>query len=116
MFLIGSELGWDSNCSVAPLPALSEPSVLSNLLHGGDAVASPPTHPSFESHPGYKFSMSRGHAEFIFAEGVGLEPTRGFLDPDGLANRWNNHYPTPPKFLALDISIPQKLLVFIAFF
>ncbi len=28
---------------------LSEPSVLNNLLHGGDAVASPPTHPSFKS-------------------------------------------------------------------
>jgi hypothetical protein len=39
------------------------------------------------------------------AEEVGLEPTNGFLDRYGLANRWNDHYPTPPSVIILSFKI-----------
>ena len=42
------------------------------------------------------------------AEGVGLEPTNGFLDRHGLANRLLDHLHTLPKYLFV-ISVFQLL-------
>ncbi len=63
------------------LGALSEPTVLNNLLHGGDDIASPPTHPSVQFFlSGYK-NTRINPSIFIFVRSrrieLRLQPSQG---------------------------------------
>ena len=62
---------------------------------------SPPTRPNYD-----KITNTFGITDFVNAEGVGVEPTKGFLHPYGLANRFLTIRSTPPKTPNFSTSYP----------